>query len=106
MAGYLTDFILWDSRAKDILLILLAFFAAQLTWLITAKIFPALRIKNKEGEPLYMPFPRVLIICAVFTAIYLPLATPAAEGDGATKTADISIEKTTLAAPKNGEENF
>ena len=107
MAGYLTDFILWDSRTKDILLVVLAVFAAQITWLIAAKLFPALRTKNKDGEPLYMPLSRVLIVCAVFTAVYLPLATPQTEDNlPAENTAEITIEKTTIPAPQNGEETF
>ena len=107
MAGYLTDFILWDSRVKDTLLIVLAVLAAQLTWLAAAKIFPALRTKNKEGEPLYMPLSRLLIICTVFTAVYMPLATPQPEdGEAPQKTAEIEIEKTTMPAPKDGEEAF
>lgn len=107
MAGYLTDFILWDSRVKDTLLVVMAVLTAQVAWLVAAKIFPSLRTTNKEGEPLYMPLSRVLIVCAVFTAVYMPLATPQAE-EGAVpqKTAEIEIEKTTMPAPKNGEEAF
>lgn len=101
MADYLTAFILWDSRSKDIILILTAFFTAQLVWLAAAKIFPALRRKNSEGEPLYMPLPRVLILCAVFTLVYLPLATPQQE-----EAPEISIEKTVITPPQNGEEHL
>jgi len=107
MAEYFTRFMLWDSTAKDILVVILAFTIAQISWLIAAKIFPALRTKNKEGEPLYMPFSRLLITCAVFAGVYLPLATPPNDGDmPEIKTAVISIEKTTESAPKNGEEVF
>ena len=105
MAAYLTEFMLWDSLAKDIILILAAFFAAQITWLAAARSFPALRTKNKDGEPLYMPLSRVLILCTVFTAIYLPLSTPTAEEDSTTTT-EIRIKKTTISAPKNGEDNL
>lgn len=106
MAAYLTEFMLWDSLAKDILLISLAFFAAQITWLAAARSFPALRTRNKDGVPLYMPLPRVLILCTVFTAIYLPLAAPSADKDSTTTSAEISIKKTTIIPPKSGEENF
>ena len=106
MAEYLTKFMLWDSLVKDILLISMAFFAAQITWLSAAKVFPALRTKNKDGEPLYMPLPRVLILCTVFTAIYLPLATPSADEDSTTTTAEMRIKKTTITPPKNAEENL